>query len=58
MASVAEQDVAAELMAHERECAVRWEAVERRLVRLERVIWVSNVAIVSALISIVVRGLQ
>jgi len=58
MASVAEQDVAAELMAHERECAVRWEAVERRLVRLERVIWVSNVAIVSALISIVVRGIQ
>ena len=58
MASVAEQDVAAELMAHERECAVRWEAVERRLVRLERVIWVSNVAIVSALVSIVVRGIQ
>jgi hypothetical protein len=52
------QDVAAELMAHERECAVRWESVERRLVRLERVIWVSNVAIVSALVSIVVRGIQ
>ena len=58
MASVAEQDVAAELMAHERECAVRWESVERRLVRLERVIWVSNVAFVSALVSIVVRGIQ
>jgi len=54
---MAEMDVAAELMAHERECIVRWEGMERRLTRLERVIWGSNVAIISALFAIILKVL-
>tara|TARA_R110002020_G_scaffold88008_2_gene216517 strand:+ start:1687 stop:1851 length:165 start_codon:yes stop_codon:yes gene_type:complete len=54
---MAKMDVAAELMAHERECAVRWESMERRLTRLELVIWGSNVAIISALFAIVMKEL-
>ena len=54
---MAEMDVAAELMAHERECAVRGDAMERRLTRLEVVIWGSNVAIISALFAIIMKVL-
>jgi hypothetical protein len=52
---MADMDVASELMAHERECAVRWEAMERRLTRLEIMMWAFNVAIISALFTIVMR---
>ena len=53
---MAEMDVAAELMAHERECMVRWDAMERRLTRLEVVIWAFNIAIISALFAIVMKA--
>jgi len=49
------QDLQAELMAHERECAVRWEAVGRRLSRIETVIYASNVAIIAGLFAVIVE---
>ena len=49
------QDLQAELMAHERECAVRWEAVGRRLSRIEMVIYGSNVAIIAGLFTVIVE---
>tara|TARA_R100000656_G_C3882559_1_gene114773 strand:- start:174 stop:341 length:168 start_codon:yes stop_codon:yes gene_type:complete len=55
---MAAKDISAELMAHERECAVRWEAVGRRLNRLETVIWASNAAIISGLFAIVIKVIE
>jgi len=52
---MAKMDVSAELMAHERECAVRWESVEKRLARLEIITWAFNVAIMSGLFTIVMK---
>ena len=52
---MADTDIAAELMAHERECAVRYEAIERRLARLEVMRWGFNLAIISALFAIVMK---
>jgi hypothetical protein len=52
---MADIDISAELMAHERECAVRYEAIERRLARLELMSWGFNLAIISALFAIVMK---
>ncbi len=52
---MADSKLAAELMAHERECAVRWEAIEKRLARLELMSWAFNIAIVSGLFAIVMK---
>ena len=52
---MADTDIAAELMAHERECAVRYEAIERRLARLEVMSLGFNLAIISALFAIVMK---
>ena len=55
---MAAKDISAELMAHERECAVRWEAIGRRLNRMEMVIWASNAAIISGLFAIVIKVIK
>jgi len=47
--------LASELMAHERECKVRWESVERRLHRLEVIIWCSNGAVISGLFALLLK---
>ena len=52
---MADGKLAAELMAHERECAVRWEAIEKRLARLELMSWAFNIAIVGGLFAIVMK---
>jgi len=52
---MADMDVAAELMAHERECLVRWESMEKRLARLEMMSWAFNIAIVGGLFAIVMK---
>ena len=52
------QDLQAELMAHEREWAVRWEAVGRRLSRIETVIYASNVAIIAGLFAVIVEVME
>ena len=53
--TMANSKLAAELMAHERECAVRWDAIEKRLARLEMMSWAFNISIVGGLFAIVMK---
>jgi|TARA_R100001163_G_C5047256_1_gene184427 hypothetical protein len=50
-----DMNVVSQFMAHEKKCAVRWDAMDRYLNRLEIMMWGFNVAIIFALFTIVMR---